>query len=236
MDYGDFAMSDENRLQTVQKAIKYTFREPELLLRALRHSSYINEHAMTYMDCNERLEFLGDAVLEIAVSWILYDSYPDLPEGKLTKLRAGMVCELSLAKSARNLGLGDWLQMGKGEEKTGGRNKDSLLADAMEALIGAIFLDGGSFAVNEFIKHAIISEFHEEDVFHDWKTELQEHLQQHGKVEIRYSTEESDEDSPDEAYLSNVYVGERCIGSGTGRSKKSAQQAAAYIALQEYKG
>ena len=228
-------MSDERRLQSVQKAIQYTFREPELLLRALRHSSYINEHAMTYMDCNERLEFLGDAVLEIAVSWFLYDTYPELPEGKLTKLRAGLVCEPTLARSARDLGLGEWLQMGKGEEKTGGRNKDSLLADAMEALIGAIFLDGGSFAVNEFIKHAITNELSEEDVFHDWKTELQEILQEHGKVDIRYSTEESDESSSENAYVSRVYVSDRCIGSGTGRSKKLSQQAAALSALQEFK-
>ncbi len=191
---------------------------------------------MTYMDCNERLEFLGDAVLEIAVSWLLYDSYPDMQEGKLTKLRAGLVCEHSLARSARNLGLGDWLQMGKGEEKTGGRDKDSLLADAMEALIGAIFLDGGSFAVNEFIKHAVANNFSEEDFFHDWKTELQEFLQESGKVDIRYSTEESLENTPENAYISKVYVSDRCMGSGVGRSKKSAQQAAALSALKEYKG
>ena len=128
-------MSDEKLLQIVQEAIRYTFRDRELLLKALRHSSYINEHNMTYLDCNERLEFLGDAVLEIAVSWLLYDAYPQMPEGKLTKLRASLVCEPSLAKAARNLGIGEWLQMGKGEEKTGGRNKDSLLADAMEAMI-----------------------------------------------------------------------------------------------------
>ena len=229
-------MSDERRLQAVQETIQYTFREPDLLLRALRHSSYINEHAMTYKECNERLEFLGDAVLEIAVSWFLYDSYPDLPEGKMTKLRAGLVCEPSLAKAARDLGLGEWLQMGKGEEKTGGRDKDSLLADAMEAVIGAIFLDGGSFAVNEFIKHAITKDLSEEDIFHDWKTELQEILQENGKVDIRYDTEESAEGFPENAYTSRVYVSERCIGSGTGRSKKSSQQAAALSALQEFKG
>ena len=215
----------------MQKAIQYTFKNTELLSRALRHSSYINEHAMTYMDCNERLEFLGDAVLEIAVSWLLYDSYPEMPEGKLTKLRAGLVCEASLAEAARKLEMGSWLEMGKGEEKTGGRNKDSLLADAMEALIGAIFLDGGSFAVNEFIKHTITFNVSESDVFHDWKTELQEFLQEHGKIEIRYSTEEAEGNGPEEAYVSKVYAGNRCLGSGTGRSKKNAQQAAALSAL-----
>lgn len=229
-------MSDESRLQIAQETIKYTFRERDLLLRALRHSSYINEHDMTYMDCNERLEFLGDAVLEIAVSWLLYDSFPQMPEGKLTKLRAGLVCEPSLAKAARKLGLGEWLQMGKGEEKTGGRNKDSLLADAMEALIGAIFLDGGSFAVNEFIKHTVLVDVNEEVVFHDWKTELQEHLQETGKVDIRYSTDEYGEESSEDAYMSKVYVGDRCMGTGTGRSKKSAQQAAANNALKSIKG
>lgn len=229
-------MSDEMRLQTVQEAIHYIFKEKELLYRALRHSSYINEHDMTYLECNERLEFLGDAVLEIAVSWFLYENYPQMPEGKLTKLRAGLVCEPSLAESARRIGLGDWLQMGKGEEKTGGRDKDSLLADAMEALIGAIFLDGGSFAVNEFIKFAITYNIHKADSFHDWKTELQEHLQENGKVDIRYSTEASESDSPENAYVSRVYVKDRCMGSGTGRSKKSAQQAAALSALKLCKG
>lgn len=229
-------MSEENRLQTVQEAIEYTFKDQEILARALRHSSYINEHDMTYMDCNERLEFLGDAVLEIAVSWLLYEAYPQMPEGKLTKLRAGLVCEASLAKSARALGLGEWLQMGKGEEKTGGRNKDSLLADAMEALIGAVFLDGGSFAVNEFISHVVTYDVSEEDMFHDWKTELQELLQEHGRVDIRYDTQETADTSPEEAYISRVYVGDHCAGSGTGRSKKTAQQAAAFDALKAYKG
>ena len=229
-------MSDEKRLQAVQEAIQYTFKNRELLCRALRHSSYINEHAMTYQECNERLEFLGDAVLEIAVSWLLFEAYPEMQEGRLTKLRAGLVCEASLAGAARKLGMGSWLEMGKGEEKTGGRNKDSLLADAMEALIGAIFLDGGSFAVNEFIKHTITCNVSEEDAFHDWKTELQESLQEHGKTEIRYCTEEADGNAPEEAYISTVYVGNRCLGSGMGRSKKSAQQAAAFSALKICKG
>ncbi len=232
----NFTMSDEKLLQIVQEAIRYTFRDRELLLKALRHSSYINEHNMTYLDCNERLEFLGDAVLEIAVSWLLYDAYPQMPEGKLTKLRASLVCEPSLAKAARNLGIGEWLQMGKGEEKTGGRNKDSLLADAMEAMIGAIFLDGGSFAVNEFIKYTIAVDMKEEEAFHDWKTELQEHVQERGKAEIRYDTEEAVQNSAENAYVSKVYVSDRCIGSGTGRSKKLAQQAAARSALEEYRG
>ena len=229
-------MQEDTRLQKAQEAIQYTFKDEELLARALRHSSYINEHDMTYMDCNERLEFLGDAVLEIAVSWLLYETHPEMPEGKLTKLRAGLVCEASLAGAARKLGVGDWLQLGKGEEKTGGREKDSVLADAMEALIGAIFLDGGSFEVNHFINIAIIGSTSEQNLIRDWKTALQEYLQANGKVSIRYYTSEAENITEDRAYFSRVYADDQCLGSGTGRSKKMAQQAAAFDAWKKCKG
>lgn len=224
-------MTDEQRLKTVQEAIKYTFKDPELLARALRHSSYVNEHSMTHLDCNERLEFLGDSVLEIAISWMLYDTYPDLPEGELTKMRAGLVCEPALADDARKLGIGDWLQLGKGEEKTGGREKDSLLSDAMEALIGAVFVDGGSRAVNAFIYRYISFDIEGQGFFRDRKTELQERLQGSGRTEIRYVTEELSHDDQENAYLSKVYSEKHCIGQGTGRSKKAAQQNAAHNAL-----
>ncbi len=224
-------MTDELRLRTVQEAIEYTFKDPELLARALRHSSYVNEHDMTYLDCNERLEFLGDSILEIAVSWMLYENYPELPEGELTKMRAGLVCEQALADDAKKLGIGDWLQLGKGEEKTGGREKESILADAMEALIGAVFLDGGSSAVKAFIYRYVSFDTDGQGFYRDRKTELQERLQCGGKAEIRYITEELSHDDQEKAYLSKVYNEKRCIGQGTGRSKKAAQQNAAHNAL-----
>ena len=224
-------MTDEVRLQKVQKEIGYSFRDEALLARALRHSSYVNEHDMTYLDCNERLEFLGDAVLEVSASWLLYSSFPEMEEGKLTKLRACLVCERALAEDARKLGLGAWLQLGKGEDKTGGREKDSVLADAMEALIGALFLDGGSREVDDFIQRFVTFDLLNRELVHDRKTELQEHLQENGTVDIRYETKAVPDAEPEEAYEASVYVKGRCIGKGKGRSKKAAQQDAASCAL-----
>ena len=224
-------MMDEARLQIIQKEIGYTFQDKAMLARALRHSSYVNEHDLTYLDCNERLEFLGDAILEVSVSWLLYSLYPDMAEGKLTQKRACLVCEKALAENARKLGLGMWLQLGKGEEKTGGREKDSILADAMEALIGAIFLDGGSGEADSFIKRVISFDLMNRELEHDCKTELQEHFQKNGTIDIRYDTKAVPDAGPDEIYKAAVYVKGQCLGVGKGRSKKAAQQDAASCAL-----
>ena len=136
-------MNKTDRLKELEKRIEYRFLDFSLLEMAMRHSSYTNEHKMSRLECNERLEFLGDAVLEVVSSEFLYNMYPDKPEGELTKMRASLVCEPTLAYDAREIDLGSFLLLGKGEEATGGRNRDSVTSDAFESIIGAIFLDGG---------------------------------------------------------------------------------------------
>lgn len=143
----------------------------------MRHSSYVNEHHMGRLDCNERLEFLGDAVLELVSSEFLYRNYPELPEGELTKLRASLVCEPTLAMDARALDLGEYLLLGKGEEATGGRRRDSIVSDAMEATIGAVFMDGGFEEARNFVRRFVLNDVQNKQMFQDSKTILQEMVQ-----------------------------------------------------------
>ena len=145
-------MSDLKKLRELEEKTGYRFKNFEWLCMAMRHSSYVNEHHMGRLDCNERLEFLGDAVLELVSSEFLYRNYPELPEGELTKLRASLVCEPTLAMDARALDLGEYLLLGKGEEATGGRRRDSIVSDAMEATIGAVFMDGGFEEARNFVR------------------------------------------------------------------------------------
>ena len=166
-----------NRLQELERKIQYKFHDIELLKTALRHSSYVNEHRMNRLDCNERTEFLGDAVLELVSSEHLFKTYPKMPEGELTRLRASLVCEPTLAFCARELGLGEFLSLGKGEEMTGGRHRDSVTSDAMEAVIGAIYLDGGFANAKEFILRFILNDIEHKKLFFDSKTIFLEMLQ-----------------------------------------------------------
>ena len=140
-----------NKTEKLEKLIGYQFHRRELLDMALRHSSYVNEHRMNRLECNERLEFLGDAVLELISSEYLFARFQEMPEGELTKLRASLVCEPTLAFCAREIGLGEYLKLGKGEERTGGRTRDSITSDALEAVIGSIYLDGGFAEAKKFI-------------------------------------------------------------------------------------
>ena len=167
----------DNRLKELEKKIGYTFQDPELLKTALMHSSYTNEQHIPKHRCNERLEFLGDAVLELVSSEFLFRRSPKMPEGKLTKLRASMVCEPSLAMCARDIGLGSYLYLGKGEESTGGRHRDSVTSDALEALIGAVYLDGGFTNAKEFIHQFVLTDLENKQLFYDSKTILQEIVQ-----------------------------------------------------------
>ena len=218
----------------LEAAIGYSFRDKSLLTQALVHSSYINEHRMNALDNNERLEFLGDAVLELVVSRYIYAQYRDLSEGELTKLRAGVVCEAMLSKKARGLALGARLQMSKGEAQTGGANRDSILCDAFEAVLGAIYLDGGFDEAERFALAQL-----KEDIASvraamwqsDCKTYLQEQLQKDGRAEIVYTV--VDEQGPDH---NKVFVVElthdgKKIGNGSGRNKKEAEQSAAADAI-----
>ena len=224
----------EDRLQNLQGVIGYTFTDPKLLKQALSHSSFVNEHRRADLKDNERLEFLGDAVLELVSSDFLFREYPDMPEGDMTKLRASLVCEPTLAMCAREFDLPGYLFLGRGEEHTGGRERNSIVSDALEALIGAIYLDGGLADAKEFIEHFILNDIDHKKLFFDSKTILQEIVQRDMKGrEIRY--ELTGEEGPDHAkeFTVCVWVGEMKAGSGRGSTKKSAEQEAAYRALLE---
>ncbi len=224
---------DKNKpLETLQKAVGYRFRDQALLKQALTHSSYVNEHRMSKADCNERLEFLGDAVLEIVSSEYLYFCYPQDPEGKLTKLRASIVCEPTLDFCARSFGLQRFLILGRGEETTGGRNRASLVSDAMEALIGAIYLDGGFASAKEFILRFVLNDLEHKKLFFDSKTILQEIVQKEdGSGHLSYElTGESGPDHEKQFHVRVLFDGAE-MGQGSGHTKKAAEQQAAYQAI-----
>jgi len=228
----------EEKMKTLEKMIGYQFQNPNLLLTALTHSSYANECKNKTLN-NERLEFLGDSVLNLSVSNYLYNRFKDLTEGELTKLRASIVSEASLAKIARKLNLGDYLRLGKGEENTGGRKRDSILADAVEAIIGAVYLDGGFEKASDFILRYQIPEIDnslEGKGFRDYKTELQELIQRDSEQEIQYRIIK--ESGPDHAkqFVAQVSHNQKVIGEGTGKSKKDAEQQAARQALERIYG
>lgn len=213
-----------------QSVIAYRFSSEGLLRQALTHSSYANEKHMRKLSDNERLEFLGDAVLEIVSSDFLYRSYRELPEGELTKLRASIVCEPTLAICAKELHLGDYLLLGRGEEQTGGRERKSILSDALEAVIGAIYLDGGFANAKEFVSKFILTDIEHKQLFYDSKTILQEVVQgEHGCLAYLLT----DESGPDhnKSFTVEVRIGDRCVGTGSGHTKKAAEQEAAYRAL-----
>ncbi|MCM1106394.1 MAG: ribonuclease III [Blautia sp.] len=217
-------------IKEFQEVIGYRFQSEGLLRQALTHSSYAHERHMKKLSDNERLEFLGDAVLEIICSDYLYCNYPQLPEGELTKLRASIVCEPTLAQCTRQMDLGRYLLLGRGEDHTGGRSRDSILSDALEAVIGAIYLDGGFANAKEFVLKYILTDIEHKQLFYDSKTTLQEVVQSEHES-LRYVlTGESGPDH-DKSFTVEVYVDDRCVGEGSGHSKKGAEQQAAYHAL-----
>ncbi|MBE5905962.1 MAG: ribonuclease III [Lachnospiraceae bacterium] len=219
------------QLQEFQEKIGYQFRNEKLLKQALTHSSYANEKRLKKLSDNERLEFLGDAVLEIITSEYLYQQYRDVPEGDLTKLRASIVCEQTLALCTKPLQLGSYLLLGKGEHMTGGRNRKSILSDALEAVIGAIYLDGGFTSAKEFILKFILTDIEHKQLFYDSKTILQELVQAEFSEDLNYALVK--EEGPDHAKLFGVEarIGSKCVGVGEGPTKKAAEQEAAYHAL-----
>ena len=222
-------------LKELEKKISYSFSDEGLLKHAMTHSSYVNEKRLKKTDCNERLEFLGDAVLELVSSEYLFFENPKMPEGELTKLRASMVCEKALAFCARDLYLGDFLLLGKGEDATGGRKRDSITSDALEALIGAIYLDGGFANAKEFILNHVLNDLEGKRLFYDSKTILQELVQ--GNSEKRICYELVGEVGPDhnKSFQVEVRIGDTTYGQGIGRTKKAAEQEAAYQAILKLK-
>ena len=218
-------------VKELEEKIGYNFKDSHLLRHAVTHSSYVNEKHMKKADCNERLEFLGDAVLELISSEYLFFENQTMPEGELTKLRASMVCEKALAFCARDLELGSYLLLGKGEDATGGRFRESITSDALEALIGAIYLDGGFANAKEFILKYILNDLEGKRLFYDSKTILQEIVQANFKEVISYHL--IGEEGPDhnKTFRVAVHIGEEEYGVGEGRTKKAAEQEAAYISI-----
>ena len=221
----------EEKLRELEKKIGYEFRDFSLLKRAMMHSSYTNEKNMPKYECNERLEFLGDAVLELVSSEFLFKESPKVSEGELTKTRASMVCEPSLAMCAADIGLGDYLLLGKGEEATGGRLRDSITSDAMEALIGAVYLDGGFTNAKEFIHRFVLTDLEDKKLFYDSKTILQEMMQAQGREPVAYRLVREDGPDHSKSFFVEAVIGKKVYGAGSGRSKKAAEQRAAYEAI-----
>ncbi|MCR4693828.1 MAG: ribonuclease III [Pseudobutyrivibrio sp.] len=222
-------------LKEFQKIIGYEFRDESLLEQALTHSSYANEQHMKKHSDNERLEFLGDAVLEVVSSEFLYLNYKDEDEGKLSRLRASLVCEPTLAFICKDINLGEYVRLSKGEDMTGGRGRKSILSDAFEATIGAIFLDGGMEPASTFIHRFVLNDIEHKQLFHDSKTHLQEVVQAHFKDSLTYVLVA--ETGPDHAkeFKVEAYVGDKLLGCGSGSTKKAAEQEAAYQGILKLK-
>ena len=224
-------MPDMTKLSALQDRIGYHFGDPQLLFLALTHSSYANEHKLHHIHHNERIEFLGDAVLEVISSDFLYKGYPDMSEGQMSKKRASLVCEPALAYCARQIGLGTCLMLGRGETLGGGAERDSILSDAFEAVIGAIYLDGGIGPAGDFIRRTVLTDIENKELFRDSKTILQEMLQKTSREKISY--ELTDMTGPEHArvFTMCVKLGDQIIGQGSGRTKQAAGQDAAYHAI-----
>ncbi|MBO4865633.1 MAG: ribonuclease III [Ruminococcus sp.] len=225
-------MDEQKSLEVFQKKIGYRFKNDKLLYEALSHSSFANENKKQ-RHSNERLEFLGDSVLSIVVSDYIFEHFKHLPEGELTKLRASLVCEKALFEFSHKIELGKFIFLGKGEELTGGRERASIVSDAMEAVIAAIYLDGGIEAARKHIMNFLpkdISPAHT-DTFHDYKTVLQEIIQRNPEEKVEYFLKGEDGPDHDKRFTVQVKLNNNVIGEGIGRSKKNAEQNAAKEAL-----
>ena len=222
-------------MQELERKLGYRFRSGALLAEALRHSSYANEHRGAESVSNERLEFLGDSVLGFVTAEYLFARHPDSPEGELTRIRAALVCEESLHEVAQKLELGRYLKLGNGEEAGGGRTRPSILADATEAVIAAVYLDGGLAAASSLIHRVLLDKEQEEQVEErrrDYKTELQELVQRRPEQVLRYEMTGTSGPDHDRVFSFRVLLNGQVAGTGEGRSKKEAEQMAAKDALE----
>ncbi len=218
-------------MKRLQQSIHYEFKNIHYLKQALTHSSYANEHHMDKHYNNERIEFLGDAILEMISSDVLYHAYPMMQEGQLSKKRASLVCEPALAFTARNLHVGDFLYLGRGESLNGGRDRDSILADAIEAIIGAIYLDGGIEPAKAFIMEFVLNDMENKVLFNDSKTALQEMVQSKIKETVTYELIDSKGPEHNRTFIVQAMVGNILLCQGTGRTKQAAGQDAAYKSI-----
>jgi ribonuclease-3 len=228
---------EQSPLNALEQKLNYSFKDRTLLHKALTHSSFTNENRGKSCDCNERLEFLGDSVLGLVVATELYKRYPEMPEGRMTRLRAQLVCEDSLHRVALKLGLGEYIRLGKGEEMTGGRSRTSILADATEAVIAALYLDGGIGVSRDFIMAHIEPAIEEEDCSDatDCKTRLQELIQKKSGQVLAYELLSESGPDHDKLFMVQVCLNGEPIGQGSGRTKKEAEQSAASRALEYLK-
>ena len=219
-------------MKPLEENLRYEFKNKKLLINALTHSSYANE-ARDGVSSNERLEFLGDSVLSIVVSEYIYKEFNNLPEGELTKLRASLVCEKSLCQFSRELELGKYLRLGKGEDKGGGREWDSILADAFEAVLAAMYLDGGFNVAKNHVMRFIKNELKhtDDEVFKDYKTALQEIIQKNPEESVTYILTKETGPDHDKVFEVEVRLNSNTIGKGIGKNKKQAEQSAAKEAL-----
>lgn len=227
--------STKQAFEQLQKELDIQFTTPALLQQAFTHSSYVNEHRRRHFTDNERLEFLGDAVLELSVSHFLYMKYPEMTEGELTKLRASIVCEPSLVLFANELNLGKYILLGKGEELTGGRTRPALLADVFESFVGALYLDQGLEKVVAFLEVVLFPKVEIGAFSHamDYKSQLQELVQQENNGVLSYEIIEEKGPAHSRVFVTRVSLGDMELGVGDGRSKKEAEQKAAQLAIRK---
>ncbi|MCD7750858.1 MAG: ribonuclease III [Lachnospiraceae bacterium] len=227
MQYG----ATPNGQAELERKIGYSFSDKALMKQALTHSSYANEIKIIKCENYERLEFLGDAVLELVSSDFLFSEYPDMTEGRLSKLRASLVCETALAYTAHQLELERYFLLGRGEETTGGRARSSIACDVVEALIGAIYLDSGIDEARKFIFAFILNDIESKQLFYDAKSILQEYVQGGIKGQLNYRVVYEKGPEHDKEFYVELTLDERVVGHGTGHNKKAAEQQAAYRAL-----
>ena len=224
-------MYSENDITELEDRIGYHFKDRALIRMALTHSSYANEQKINKQPDYERLEFLGDSVLEMVSSTYLYNNYPDKKEGQMTKMRASMVCEQALAFCARDFELEKYILLGKGEESTGGRHRDSIISDVMEAVIGAIYIDGGIEYAKKHIDKFILNDLENKQIFVDAKSVLQELVQKDSTKTLSYEICGESGPEHDKIFKSRVLISGEILGEGEGHTKKAAEQQAAYQAV-----
>lgn len=219
----------------IEKRILYEFQNKELIKCALTHSSFVNELKINKWENYQRLEFLGDAVLELVSSEFLYEGNAGMSEGKMSKVRASMVCEQALSFCARKISLGELILLGKGEEAGGGRERNSILSDVFEAIIGAIYQDGGLEEARKFIHKFVLDDVEDNQLFVDSKSILQEKIQADSDKSLCYKLISETGPEHDKSFEVAVYINDECMATATGHNKKDAEQKAAYIALKKLK-
>lgn len=226
-------MNIENCMNELESRIGYSFKDRALLKQAITHSSFINELKINKWDSYQRLEYLGDAVLELIISEYLFHNFPDMSEGKMSKMRASMVCEQALAFCARDISLGNYILLGKGEESGGGRQRSSIVSDVFEAIVGAIYVDDGFQSAKKFVEKYVLEDIGERQLFVDSKSILQETVQANSNSSLVYKLVAERGPEHNKEFEVAVYIDEQLMATGYGHNKKDAEQKAAYTALKK---